>query len=215
MPTWVQRGRTEPFAAAAVLLAGGSSSRFGREPKALALIDHEPAVVRMERIARETGFFPVVAVVGAHAAALRPVLARADVQVVDNPGWELGRTGSVQAGLRSLRAGVDVLLWPVDHPFVERATLAALKDATRSDALASWIVPTFHGRGGHPVLMMSSAVREIARMPPEQPLRVIHERLGPQVVRIPVTDPGVIANVDTQEAFARELYEWRLRRPDR
>ncbi|MCI4331738.1 MAG: nucleotidyltransferase family protein [Thermoplasmata archaeon] len=195
----------------ALLLAAGESARFGRTPKALARIDGEPAIVRMARVSNEAGFSPIAAVVGAHELLVRPLLEENGVEVVSHPGWADGRTGSVQAGLGRMGTGADLLIWPVDHPFVRESTLKTLTERARSDAMALWVLPTFQERGGHPVLVRPGALRMIASLGPDEPLRVLLPRLGPQVLRVPVPDPGVVANVDTQQAFALRLSEWRSR----
>jgi molybdenum cofactor cytidylyltransferase len=201
----------EPTAPAALVLAAGASDRFGGDPKALLRVGTEPAVVRLVRIAREAGHDPVAVVTGPHgnaiAAALDPE-TRESVRLLSNERWEDGRTGSVQFGLRSLGDVRETLVWPVDHPFVEPETVGVLRDVARRDAIGVWFVPTYDGHGGHPVLVRSAAFAAVFDLRPDEPLRAVLPKLGPQVSRVPVEDFGVTANVNTPEEYVRGHARW-------
>jgi molybdenum cofactor cytidylyltransferase len=191
-----------PFEPVALILAAGSSTRFGNQPKALLPIEGEPAVARLVRISHEEGFTPRV-VVGLHSAPIRGALRSSPADVVENPDWARGRTGSIQRGLEEIAEDAPVLLWPVDHPFVQAKTLRRLRTAAEHDAMGVWFIPTFEGFGGHPVFLEPAVLPRIRALNPGTPLRKLLLEFGPQVVRVPVDDPGVRANVDTPEDYLR------------
>jgi molybdenum cofactor cytidylyltransferase len=192
---------TEP-PGAAIVLAAGASSRFEGAVKATLPVDGEPAVRRVARLAREAGYGPVVVVTGAHRAAVVEALGSTEGEVVDHPEWARGRTGSIQAGLAAVGDPSAVLLWPVDHPFAGVISITALQAKAEVDTMAVWFVPTFEGRGGHPVLLRSPTFDAIRSLPVDAPLRSLLPSFGPQVVRVPVRDPGVVANIDTRQAYS-------------
>ena len=196
---------------AALLLSGGASNRFYGRPKALLPVGSRPAIRRMAEISLDEELFPVIAVAGAHSDAVLRAVQGLPVSVVEAERWREGRTASIQAGLGAIPAGHDVLLWPVDHPFVEPATVLELLRARARDALGSWFVPTWGGHGGHPVLIRRSVFPAIESLAADAPLRSLLPALGPQVVRVPVDDPGVFANVDTLERYVAAHQEWRER----
>jgi molybdenum cofactor cytidylyltransferase len=185
-----------------LILAAGASTRFAGRPKALLDIAGEPAVVRLVRISREEGFVPRV-VVGVHSAEIRAALPSPLPVVVENTEWARGRTGSIQKGLEELADGTSVLLWPVDHPFVQAMTLRRLCTAADNDAMGVWFIPTFEGLGGHPVFLKPAALPRLLSLGPAVPLRTLLPGFGPQVVRVPVEDPGVRANVDTMQDYLK------------
>ncbi|HKV90103.1 MAG TPA: nucleotidyltransferase family protein [Thermoplasmata archaeon] len=190
---------------AAIVLAAGASRRFRTGVKATALVEGEPAVRRVVRLALEGGFRPVVVVLGAHGPVVARAVADQPVRLVEHDGWEQGRSGSVQAGLSAVGDPPAVLLWPIDHPFAGALSLQALRRAMERDELGAWFVPTFEGRGGHPVLLRAATFGPIRSLGADVPLRSLLPRFGPQVVRVSVPDPGVVANVDTAEEFDRAL----------
>ncbi|MFZ0891266.1 MAG: nucleotidyltransferase family protein [Thermoplasmata archaeon] len=193
---------------AALILSGGTSRRWGGTPKAGMRLGSESAIQHLVRISVEEGFAPIIVVVGVHEDFVRRQLRDSVAEIVRNETWELGRTGSVQRGLAALPSGANTLIWPIDHPFVEAKTLRALHNCGVSDRMASWFIPTYEGRGGHPVLIRPSAAREVAGLSVDAPLRSVVSRLGPQVRRLPVDDPFVLANVDSREEYNRIIAQW-------
>ena len=207
MPFWALLS----MSTAALILSAGESSRFGGAPKALLPVAGVTSVRRLVELSHESGLDPVYVVVGPHAGPIAHELRGLDAELVDSPHWQEGRTASVQAGLRALGSDRDVLLWPVDHPFVARTTVESLLRARDSDLLGVWFIPTFEGRGGHPVLWRTAVRADILDLRPDAPLRSLLPEFGPQVSRIPVDDPGVIANVDTPDEYREAFREWERR----
>ncbi|MGP8073212.1 MAG: NTP transferase domain-containing protein [Thermoplasmata archaeon] len=199
---------------AALILSGGASTRFGGQPKALLPTDERSSVRRLAEICLATGADPVVTVVGAHRGPISHELRGLPVEIVDAEEWYEGRTASVQAGLRAIPEDRDVLLWPVDHPFVSTRTVDTLGRVRESDTLAVWFIPTYRGKGGHPVLWRPMVRNDILDLRSDAPLRSLLPEFGPQVRRVAVEDPGVVANVDTPEDYRLAWDEWHTREGD-
>jgi molybdenum cofactor cytidylyltransferase len=199
---------------AALILAAGESSRFGGFPKAMLPVGRRTAVRRIAEISLEQGLDPVVAVVGAHPGPITHELKDLEVQVVAAENWYEGRTASVQSGLGALPPESDVLFWPVDHPFVRTGTVAGIVSLLSRDLIAAWLIPTYREHGGHPVLWRSGVRAHILELRTDAPLRSLLPEFGPQVRRVPVDDPGVLANADTPEGYRVALEEWEQRGED-
>ncbi len=198
----------------ALLLSGGASSRFAGYPKALVSTGNRSGIRRMAEITLDLGFDPVVVVVGPHHHPIQDALRGVGVQLVDSEEWYEGRTASVQAGLRALPPAHDVLLWPVDHPFVAARTVERLAAARDSDELGLWFIPSYQGASGHPVLWKERVRADVLELRPDAPIRALIPELGPQVRHVTVDDPGILANIDTPDRY-REAYDaWRERQGD-
>jgi molybdenum cofactor cytidylyltransferase len=193
----------------AILLSGGASQRFGGFPKALLSTGEKTAVRRLAEICLGEGLDPVVVVTGTHHLVIAHELRGLAVELVEAEDWYEGRTASVQAGLRAVPDDRDILLWPVDHPFVAPGTVETLASVRDSDQLAVWFIPTFRGHGGHPVLWRPSVRSDLLDLRSDAPLRSLLPEFGPQVRRVAVEDPGVVANVDTPEAYQAAYDDWR------
>ena len=112
---------------AAIVLAAGTSSRFGRL-KQLATYRGRPLVQHAIDTAREAGIGDVVVVVGLEAD--RVAAAVRDARVVHNPRYTEGQSTSLAAGLDALGPEVDgavVLLG--DQPEIGSNHIRALLEA--------------------------------------------------------------------------------------
>lgn len=180
-----------------IVLAAGASSRMGH-PKALTRVGKEQESA-LARIVREAADMRVIVVLGEHHDAVRAALPQlADsVRWVRNPAPEMGRTGSLQRGLQAARAS-RVLVLPVDHPLVRGDTMRTL--AVRPE---EWVLPTFREKGGHPLSLGPMGVAAVLSAPPATPLRDVPRMVGIEPTRVPVEDPGVLANLDTPEDVGR------------
>ena len=175
-------------------------------PKALLTTGRRSAVRRLAEIVLAERFDPVIAVVGAHRGPIAHELRDLPVDVVYADQWYEGRTASIQAGLSAIPDDRDILFWPIDHPFVSPRTVETLISVLPTDPLAVWFIPTLEGRGGHPVVWRASMRRGIQDLRPDAPVRSLLPEFGPQVRRVSVEDPGVVANVDTPDAY-RDAYD--------
>ncbi len=196
---------------AALLLAAGESTRFGELPKALVDVGETSAIRRLAEICLAEGYDPITVVVGAHRAPVVRALHGLPVEVVEAERWYEGRTASVQAGVSAIPPGRDILFWPVDHPFVAATTLERLESVASRDLLGVWFIPTYRGHGGHPVLWRSSIRPDLLELRPDAPVRALLPEFGPQIRRVEVDDPGVVANIDTPEAYRAAREEWMSR----
>ncbi|QZP39822.1 nucleotidyltransferase family protein (plasmid) [Halobaculum magnesiiphilum] len=136
-----------------VVLAAGTSSRFGDENKLLAQINEKPLVRHAVGTLVDSGLDPVVVVTGYEAAAVGAAVDAGPVSVVTTPEYTEGQSASVRAGANAMAdAQVDAAVFlPGDMPFVDPSTVRALVDAYvagAGDALAS----AYRGRRGNPVL---------------------------------------------------------------
>ena len=185
---------------AAVVLAAGAGSRFGR-PKALAGSVEHPWVAVALATLRAAEIAEIVVVIGAEAEAVRRALPP-DARVAENKEWLQGRTGSLQCGLRALSPGAGgALVHQVDFPEVRVGTVRALAGAfaARAGREAAIIVPVCAGRRGHPVVIGRAVWPEILALAPDEPLRTVVRRDPARVVEVAVDDPGIHRNRNAAE----------------
>ncbi|MSR46445.1 MAG: nucleotidyltransferase family protein [Planctomycetes bacterium] len=181
-----------------VVLAAGRSSRMG-SPKPLIMIDGEPALVRVLRIAR-TARLRAQVVLGFFADEVRSAIDLRGVAIVTNPAPELGQSSSIRCGAAALPPGAAMVLWPVDHARVTEATFVALLAAFRARGQGIELVaPSYCGRRGHPLLAGSAAVDELRTLPPDAPAHTIVRRDPARVHHVSVADRMVVDDFDTPE----------------
>lgn len=189
---------TDPDTAgiAGVLLAAGTSSRFGAENKLLADVAGEPIVRRAARTPADAGLAPRVAVVGHEADRVASAVAGLGFETVRNPDYEDGQATSVEAGVSALDGtGVDAAVFALgDAPSVAPATvrkLVAAYRAGRGTALAA----ACDGERGNPVLFDARYFDQLAGVTGDVGGRAV--LLGSDDAALVETgDPGVRFDVD-------------------
>jgi molybdenum cofactor cytidylyltransferase len=129
LPRSAEKQRKDLMRVAAVVLAAGGSTRFGK-PKQFALFQGETFVRRIVRAAIEADCAPVVVVTGEDSAQITSELTRFTVTIAMNPHWHSGLGSSIVVGIRhaiNLAPDVDgALLLTCDQPFVTAAVLTQL-----------------------------------------------------------------------------------------
>jgi CTP:molybdopterin cytidylyltransferase MocA len=184
-----------------VIVAAGAGRRLGGVAKAL-LPSAEAGVTFLARIAATAsaaGAGRAVVVVGPpHGARVAAEARRLELEVAENPDPDRGMSSSVAIGFghaaERFASAVAGLLWPVDHARVEQATVADLVRGASGDAI---LVPTWRGRGGHPTAFGIdhwAALAGCDRL--ARGARSVLDAAAAHLRRVPVADPGVVADVD-------------------
>ncbi len=139
----------------------------------------------------------VLVVTGAHDETIMRILdGKADVVPVYNPDHAGGMLTSIKAGLRQTTAD-RVFILPGDCPFAAPQVYEALLKAQ-----GRIVIPTCHGRDGHPVLLQREAIEELLR---DKQCQTLREFIATRtVLRIPVDCPGILKDIDTRDAYLRE-----------
>lgn len=194
-----------PASIEAVVLAAGSSMRLGR-PKALVDLRGATALGRILATLADAGIRAGVIVGGEHLELMREAVDAAPLRYARNPTPEAGRTGSVLIGLASTDPATDVLLWPVDRPLAQAATVRALL-AARAEHPGDdvVVVPEHDAQHGHPILLAAGLRSVLLAASPDANLREILTRARARRVTVPVPDPRIHANLDTLADVAAAL----------
>lgn len=190
---------------AALVLAAGASTRMGTAaPKALAEVAGASMLGRVLATLAEVGVEPMVVLGPPHGEQIRAALPDSQ-RTAWNPRPELGMLSSVQVGLRALATGAvrGALIWPVDVPMVQTATVLRLLEAAQADEAAGGprlVVPSHADRGGHPLWLPAALFAEALELPADSTLRCLRERHP--VLRLAVEDPAVLRDLDTPADLA-------------
>lgn len=190
---------------AAVILAGGESSRMGA-PKALLPYRGRTFVEHLLKVTQHPRVSLTRIVVGAHAGEIRQKLGSFAALAVENPDWQKGQLSSIQAAIRSLPAGgtEGMVLCPVDHPIVSAALVAQLIDAFDSSGKPI-VLPTYHGKRGHPVIFRSTLYDELLAASPEVGARQVVWAHAADVIEVATEEEGVVLNINDPETLRKAL----------
>ena len=191
----------------AVVLAAGLSRRMGEQNKLLVCVGGRPMVRVVAETALSAGFDPVIAVLGHEPKEVRHALEGLPVAYAETVDPHLGLARSLAVGIRELsRAGAAAALVLLgDMPMVSAEHIQALVDAFDPAAGRSICVPVHAGRRGNPVLWDSRYFDEIQALEGDQGAKSLLDAHAEGVWQVPVTDSGVLADVDTPGDVERLL----------
>jgi molybdenum cofactor cytidylyltransferase len=182
---------------AALLLAAGSSRRFGSDKRKVQLGAGRTLLATSLQLYLDA-FGHCFVVIDEDDDALKPDLLQQGGTPVELPGRErgYGMGDSLAAGIKHI-AGQRYdacLVGLADMPWVKPTTLAALASAL---AEAPLVVPAWRGRRGHPVGFAARYFPALCQLGGDCGARGLLQRHTAELVQLPVEDPGILQDVDT------------------
>ena len=206
---------TEPAqnvpALAAILLAAGSSRRYGTDNKLLATIDGVPLVRRVALALASFAFREIIVVTGhddtAITHALAPVIG--PLRFVHNPRHSDGMGRSIAVGMAAVSATIiGVLIAQADMPDVDADLIARLCQRFRAAGgdriTAPWIADTDHsgGRTGNPVVWPARLFADFGALDGDRGGKALVEAAGASVERVIITTTAAAIDIDTPAQLA-------------
>jgi molybdenum cofactor cytidylyltransferase len=185
-----------------LLLAAGSATRFGSDklrhelPHGVSIAVQAARHLKLE-IAR------VIAVVKPDAEELSSHLRSEGCEIVVCENAAEGMGASLACAARAAGAADGYLVALGDMPFVRRTTIAAVRDALAGGA--ALVAPYFRARRGHPVGISSRFREQLLALKGDEGAKKLLAAHEPELVKIPVGDPGVIRDIDRPEDLAPPL----------
>jgi molybdenum cofactor cytidylyltransferase len=147
---------------------------------------------------RGGGVEEIVVVLGHRAEDIRGKVSGVTFAVNPDPDSEMG--ASIAAGVREVPEGAQAtLIALVDYPAVPATVVSTLLDTWKRGARL--VIPTWLGRGGHPVLVDLSFKAELLKLPARDGLRALFEAHSQEVRRVPVNSPFIARDIDTWDDY--------------
>jgi molybdenum cofactor cytidylyltransferase len=190
----------------AIILAGGSSRRFGDDkrksvlPTGLLMLEesiHKAASVIDEVI--------VVLRFGdiSFAKELEGKIDNPSVKFYCAPDSAQGMAHTLANGIHQAKDWEAALVFLADMPFVQAETIESLLAEYEFRKTSNPIVvPIRDGKAGHPVLFSRCYFDEIESLTGDNGAKPVIENNSAHVYQIKVNDPGVIRDIDTPQDLA-------------
>jgi len=210
-----------PQQTAAIILAGGTSSRMGKAGNKLLLpLNHRPVLAHVIEAVLGSRARPIVLVLGYQAAEVRAHMQK-DLQentltIVENPAYAEGQSTSMKAGLRALRAAhpvpelASVIFLLGDQPMITSAMideLIALRERTGKPIA----LPLYHGQRGNPVVFSLELMPELLQVDGDEGGRRIIKDHPDEIATLEMGEEAANFDVDTWEAYEQVQAAWQLK----
>ncbi len=183
---------------AGIVLAAGTSSRFGPHNKLLAGHKGQALVRSVVEAALASDLEPVIVVTGHEASMVQDALAGLDVVYAHNPAYVSGQAGSLKTGIAAVPrkcSGAMILLG--DMPDVSAETINQLLDEFTGEACI--VVPQFEGVRGNPMILGRASFAELDKASGDEGARTL--LTGDNVRMIDVDSDAVLRDFDTPESL--------------
>lgn len=183
---------------AGVVLAAGTSSRFGSDNKLLASYGGQAMVRCVVETALTTELAPVIIVTGHNASDVQQALQGLDVVFSHNAEFETGQASSLTTGIAAVPsecAGAMILLG--DMPDVSAGIINLLLDEFAGESCI--VVPRHDGVRGNPVILGRGSFAELDCITGDQGARGLLR--GDNVRMIDVGTDAVLRDFDTPDSL--------------
>lgn len=195
-PTAGATNRDPPPTVHGVVLAAGTSSRYGGSNKLLEPVDGEPLVRHAVRTVCASSVDSVTVVVGYEAERVREAVADHAVDFRVNQAFKQGQSTSVAAGIEATREhGADAVVFTLgDMPDVAVQSIEKLVEAYRRGA-GTALAAACDGTRGNPVIFDNRLFGTLASVEGDVGGREILLN-DPDAALIETGDPGVLQDID-------------------
>ncbi|MQF69025.1 nucleotidyltransferase family protein [SAR202 cluster bacterium AD-804-J14_MRT_500m] len=188
----------------AMLLAAGLSTRMG-EPKPFLDWKGKSLLNYQTETLRNAGLNPVLVILGHRADQIETdLIPDESLQVIHNPHYKQGRSTSIRAGVKALESSnVDsLLILNIDQP----RQISSIKSLVKSHQEAGSLItiPTYQGKGGHPVIFSTSLLAELSQVSEDsQGIKALVRRHEKETHRLDLGLEEVLLDFNTKEEYRR------------
>jgi len=176
-----------------ILLAAGSSRRFGADKRLHPLPDGTPMAIASARNLAVVCARTIV-VIRPDDTVLASLLAEEGLEIVVCAEAQQGMGHSLSSGVASTADAARWLVALADMPYIQSASYHAVLHAMLGGAALAR--PIHNGRPGHPVAFAAVHLDKLLALTGDQGGKAILEADPAALVLCPVDDPGVLKDVD-------------------
>ncbi len=185
-----------------IILAAGYSSRMGVAKMSLKYDKKYSFLEKAVNEYREFGCTEIIIVVNSYNKEIissQNLPEDGIIKIVVNEHPEFGRFYSLKTACLSVKPLQASFIHNVDNPFVTQETLNRIFEFHNK---FDYIIPSFSGRGGHPVLISEKVVSEAASTK-SNTLHLKEFLTGFSTYKVDVEDEKVLVNINNAEDYKR------------
>jgi CTP:molybdopterin cytidylyltransferase MocA len=188
----------------AIILAAGRSLRMGTQ-KLLLPFAGQTVIGHIVDQVLAGAVRSAVVVVARDDLSVRAALSKRAVTFAENPNPAGDMLSSVRAGLRALPADTSATMIVLgDQPSITSELIRLLAGASQSSGRGI-VTPVYSGKRGHPMLVAARYFDELLNYHDGVGLRGLTLAHHDDVFALPVSDEGVLIDIDYPHEYKREI----------
>lgn len=185
----------------AIILAAGSSRRFGDDKRKAVLDKGDSVLVRtINNVASILDSTLVVLRFGdrQYADELSDTIEQPNVAYFLAPDSAMGMAHSLSNSIHTVSDLDAIIVFLADMPYIQPDTINKLLAALDAhEGKAPIVVPTLNGTPGHPVIFDQAYFEELQALKGDRGARSVVDAHQENLVLVDVNDPGVLKDIDT------------------
>jgi molybdenum cofactor cytidylyltransferase len=183
----------------AIVLAAGTSSRLGHNPKQLLSWNNRPllehALLNAQAILQDR----VIVVLGAHSQAIETDINLKAFKTVINTDWQQGIASSIRAGIQALpETATAALIVLSDQPLIRSEHFQCLLTTWESSP-TQIVASEYHQSVGVPALFPARFFAQLQSLQGDQGAKSLLIKFHKDVIKIPL--PEAELDIDSIEDF--------------
>jgi molybdenum cofactor cytidylyltransferase len=188
----------------ALVLAAGESKRMG-SPKMLLPFNGSTMIENVVSNILDSKVRNVLVVLGSSGVEIEKLIRTKPVKYCYNENYKDGMLSSVICGIGNLPASFSaVVVYQGDQPLISSSTTDLLIEKHIFSGKGI-VVPVYHSRRGHPVLIGGRYRDEVTKLSPSLGLRSLSGKFPADVLEVEVDDPGILRDFDTYPAYLKAI----------
>lgn len=188
----------------AIILAAGESVRMG---SAKMLLPFKGAAIIENVISSVLGSKAdkILVVLGSYSSEIEKLIRTKPADYCYNENYKDGMLSSVKCGFRHIPVSSKaVLIYQGDQPMISSSTTDAIIDSYLASQKGI-VIPVYHKRRGHPLLIDIKYRDEIEKLNPSVGLRSLSYKFPKDVLEVVVNDPGIMRDIDTYSDYQKAI----------
>ena len=192
---------TQKFAA--ILLAAGTSSRFGGSHKLMQPLDGRPLIQHSLTPIIASTFHQTIIVTGHLADQLTPLTQHEAAEIIFNENYQHGMGTSLATGIGALNDDIDAaFIFLADMPDITAEIIERLTAAFTANPTATICTPTHNGQRGHPVIFARQHFAALSALTGDNGAKAIIRDNTGTLLELPVNTPAILRDIDTPHDLA-------------
>ena len=189
--------KTKNYKIAGLILAAGTSSRFGGKNKLLSRVNEVAMIRGVVHLALQASFTSTILVTGHQQKLIEKELKNQPIQMVHNKNYTLGMGTSIACGVSALPQDIDgVIIMLGDMPSLRLNTIISICTKFNSGSLSDICVPTINKEVGNPVLFGKTHFPRLKLLDGDYGGKEIICAYPSQVKYIETDDRGILIDYD-------------------
>jgi molybdenum cofactor cytidylyltransferase len=188
----------------AIILAAGESVRMG-SPKMLLPFNGSSMIENVISNVLESKADKILVVLGSSGPEIEKLIRTKPVNYCYNENYRDGMLSSVKCGFRHIPVSSEaVLIYQGDQPLISSLTTDIIIDSYFASQKGI-VLPVYHKRRGHPVLIDKKYRNDIEKLNPSIGLRSLSYNFREDVLEVVVNDPGILRDFDTYSDYQKAI----------